>query len=643
MIPQSFIQDLLARGDIVEVIERYLPLKKGGVNYFACCPFHGEKSPSFSVSPSKQFYHCFGCGAHGSAIGFLMEYSGLDFVEAVKDLAQQVGMVVPEESRTDHQERVREQSLSELMTQAARFYKEQLKRSPTAIEYLKKRGLTGAIAARYGLGYAPEGWQGLQAAFADYSDPRLEECGLILTNDQGRRYDRFRERIMFPIQDQRGHVIGFGGRVLGKGEPKYLNSPETPLFEKGRELYGLPQARQEIRDRSCVLVVEGYMDVVALAQFGVHNAVATLGTAATAHHLQKLMRMADQVVFCFDGDAAGQRAAARALDVSLEHLADDKRVSFLFLPEEHDPDSYVRQFGADAFRAAMDQARPLADFLLEQLSHEIDLNSAEGRARLVHDAKARVLRISAPLLRLQVMKRLAEMAGFTQQEVEQAYGLDGRAALPSAPPSGFPPDFDGPPPDFEGAARYDDRDFSGGEAPTGRRFGGRQGGGQNGKWRGRNALPKLAPRQRPPSSIEKLIKVLTLHPTWTARLPIDLLPDDSPEGRCLIAMVDAMSVGELPIHGGVGSLLEHFRDTGHAEVLARIASQFDDEAYGDSLLEPLFNDTLNKLEADALELQINRLTQQSRLGGLGPEERRQLSELLLHKSKLRVRTPPANS
>ncbi|MBK6654688.1 DNA primase [Zoogloea sp.] len=612
MIPQSFIQDLLARVDIVEVIERYLPLKKGGANYFACCPFHGEKSASFSVSPTKQFYHCFGCGVHGSAISFLMEYNGLGFIDAVKELASTVGMEVPEDDFTPNRDRAREQSLTEIMAQAARFYKEQLKRSPVAIDYLKGRGLTGEVAARYGLGYAPEGWQALQAAFADYNAAQLLECGLVLENEQNRRYDRFRDRIMFPIQDQRGNVIGFGGRVLGKGEPKYLNSPETPIFEKGRELYGLVQARQAVREQECVLVVEGYMDVVGLAQFGVGNAVATLGTAATPHHIQKLLRLTDRVVFCFDGDAAGRRAAGRALEVSLEHLADNKTLSFLFLPEEHDPDSFVRAEGPDAFRAAMTRAQPLADFLLAELRKDIDLGTAEGCARLIHEAKPPVTRIAAPLLRLQVIKMLAEAAGFTQAEVEQAFGLK---------PASTARRFD--PPASEG-------DFTGSDG----RFRGRRNFGRD--------LPRLTPRQAPSNPVETLLKLVIQHPVWTARLPIDLLPHDTPEGLALIAMTDAMSVGELPTHG-VGALLEHYRDTPHAPVLARISGQLADAPLDEAMLEPQFNDTLYKLESVLVEKEITALNTRARESGLEPTARRRLAELLSLKEKLKTRAKASDS
>ena len=433
MIPESFVQELLARVDIVDVVERYVTLKKAGANYSACCPFHSEKTPSFTVSPSKQFYHCFGCGAHGSAIGFLMQHAGIGFVEAVEDLASSVGMQVPHEER-NRAERAKKAPLTELMARATRFYREQLKGSPKAIDYLKGRGLTGEIAARFGLGYAPDGWQGLEKVFPMYDDPALAECGLVIVNEQGRRYDRFRDRVMFPIQDQRGNVIGFGGRVLGQGEPKYLNSPETPLFEKGRELYGLTQARQAIRDSDTVIVVEGYMDVVALAQHGVANAVATLGTACTPAHVHKLLRQASKVVFCFDGDAAGRKAAWRALEASLDQLADDKSAGFLFLPPEHDPDSYVRAEGADNFRRLVAHPTTLTEFLLRELKSGVDLASAEGRARLVHEAKPHLLKLSAPVLRVQLVKAVAEAAELTQAEVETQCGLaEGEAWVEKLP------------------------------------------------------------------------------------------------------------------------------------------------------------------------------------------------------------------
>ncbi len=425
MIPQAFIQDLLHRVDIVDVVDRYVKLKRAGANHVACCPFHSEKSPSFTVSQVKQFYHCFGCGAHGTAIGFMMEYSGLGFVDAVKDLAQSVGMTVPEAPRSEHLQRRVEQSedLHAVLLTAARFYRTQLKDAPRAIEYLKRRGLSGDVAKRFGVGYAPEGWQSLAAAFPDYNAKALAAAGLVKQNEEGRRFDLFRDRIMFPIVDVRGNVIGFGGRVLDSGEPKYLNSPETPVFEKGRELYGLYQARRAIRDAGRVVVVEGYMDVVALAQHEVGYAVATLGTATTGIHVQKLLRQSDEVVFCFDGDAAGRRAARKALDVSLPELVDGKQVRFLFLPQGEDPDSYVRSHGKEGFEAALDKAVPLSRCLMDELTGSVDLTSAEGRARLIHAAKPLVAQLQPNTFRVQILRELAEKSRLTPDEVGSACGL----------------------------------------------------------------------------------------------------------------------------------------------------------------------------------------------------------------------------
>ncbi|MCX7218561.1 MAG: DNA primase, partial [Burkholderiales bacterium] len=376
MIPQTFIQDLLARVDIVDVVGKYVQLKKGGANFMGLCPFHNEKSPSFTVSPTKQFYHCFGCGAHGTSIGFLMEYSGMNFVDAVKDLAQNNGMIVPEDDRMlpalRAEVNAKSLALSEVMTKACEFYRQALRGAEPAVAYLKRRGLTGEIAARFGMGYAPDGWDSLRSVFPDYASPALVEAGLVIDksdedNSNRKRYDRFRERIMFPIRNTKGQVIGFGGRILDQGEPKYLNSPETPLFQKGYELYGLFEARQAIRDAGYVLVTEGYMDVVALAQLGFPQVVATLGTACTPTHVQKLLRQTDHVIFSFDVDKAGLRAARRALDACLPHVNDNKVIKFLFLPAEHDPDSYVRQFGTEAFEAQVQDAMPLSEFFIKEV------------------------------------------------------------------------------------------------------------------------------------------------------------------------------------------------------------------------------------------------------------------------------------
>ena len=442
MIPQEFIQSLLGRVDIVDVVDRYVKLKKAGANYQALCPFHNEKSPSFSVSPSKQFYHCFGCGAHGNAIGFLMEYSGLAYPEAIRALAETVGMPVPEtRGRPDKPGSAEAPALTARMMDALSYYRAELKKSRVAIDYLKGRGVSGEIAARYGLGFAPDGWQNLEAVFTDYSNAALRDTGLVIDSEpegerKSRRYDRFRNRVMFPILDARGNVIGFGGRVIGEGEPKYLNSPETPLFEKGRELYGLYQARRAIRDANQVIVVEGYMDVVALAQHGVGNAVATLGTATTPFHVGKLLKLADNVVFCFDGDSAGRKAAWRALEVSLPVLADGKVVSFLFLPPEDDPDTYVRRLGKEGFVKALGEAKPLSQFLFAELASHVDMGTDEGRARFLAQAKPLVAQIEAPALAAMLRRRLGELARLGSDEIDRLLPPKATEARRPSPPPG---------------------------------------------------------------------------------------------------------------------------------------------------------------------------------------------------------------
>src|SRR5688572_15857452 len=433
-IPQSFIQELLARADVVEIVGRYVQLKKGGANFMGLCPFHGEKSPSFSVSPSKQFYHCFGCGKNGNAIGFLMEHAGMNFVEAVKDLAGQYGMQVPEEDASPQdraraaQQREKQATLTDVLEKAGEAYRKQLKASPRAIEYLKGRGLSGEIAKQFGLGYAPEGWRSLASVFANYDDPLLAESGLVIVNeDEDKRYDRFRDRVMFPIRNVKGECIGFGGRVLGDEKPKYLNSPETPVFSKGRELYGLFEARNALREHGYVLVTEGYMDVVALAQLGFPNAVATLGTACTPDHVQKLFRFTDAVVFSFDGDEAGRRAARKALDGALPYATDVRTVKFLFLPPDHDPDSYIREFGREGFSRYVSEATPLSRFLIEAAREGCDLGTAEGRAHMAANAKPLWTQLPDGALRRQL---LGEIAALVQVEARELASLWSVAPAP---------------------------------------------------------------------------------------------------------------------------------------------------------------------------------------------------------------------
>ena len=438
MIPESFIQDLLNRVDVVDVIDKSVPLKKAGANYSACCPFHNEKSPSFTVSPTKQFYHCFGCGAHGTAIGFLMEYAGLSFIEAINELAKNVGMIVPQEDSTpqsrmaDAQNKNIKLGLQETMQQAANYYKAQLKDSPRAIEYLKGRGLSGKIAAKFQVGYAPAGWQNLAQVFSNYDNEALQTAGLVVESEQGKRYDRFRDRIIFPIHDQKGQVIGFGGRVINNEDtPKYYNSPETPLFQKGHELYGLFVARRAIRDAGRVLVVEGYMDVVALAQFGIEYAVAALGTATTPFHITKLMRQTDEIVFCFDGDNAGRTAAWRAAMNALPALTDGLKLRFLFLPKEHDPDSYVREFGKDKIEAEMQVAMPLSQYIIAHLTAQNPLNAQEDKVQFLNDAEPILRQIVAPRFSLMLRKKVAELADVTEAEMQSLLKLPATNKTPA--------------------------------------------------------------------------------------------------------------------------------------------------------------------------------------------------------------------
>ncbi len=432
VIPPDFVHELLARVDIVEVVGRSVELKRAGTTHKGLCPFHGEKSPSFTVSPSRQTYHCFGCGVHGNAIGFLMEHHGMGFIDAVRDLAQQTGLAVPDRAASPAEReqaaahKQKQATLADVLARAAESYRRHLKASERAIAYLKGRGLSGEIAARFGLGYAPEGWRSLASVFPRYDDPLLEESGLVIAQggDAGsqepvpqKRYDRFRDRIMFPIRSVQGTVIGFGGRVLDRGEPKYLNSPETPVFSKGRELYGLFEARAAIRQRAYVLVVEGYMDVVVLAQSGFDNAVATLGTACTAEHVQKLVRFSDAVVFSFDGDAAGRRAAGRALEASLPHAGDKRSFRFLFLPAEHDPDSYVREHGAEAFEERVNQAVPLSRQIVAMAGDGLDFETAEGRARFIAEAKPLWSALPEGMLRRQLLGEIAARAALPVEEL----------------------------------------------------------------------------------------------------------------------------------------------------------------------------------------------------------------------------------
>jgi DNA primase len=518
VIPDSFKQDLLNRVDIVDVVGKYVQLKKAGANYAGLCPFHTEKTPSFTVSPAKQFYHCFGCQKHGNAIGFLMDYGGMGYVEAVKDLAASVGMQVPAwQPRTPEEakQQERETDLAGLMQGAMEFYRAQLKHSPRAIAYLKRRGLTGETAARFGVGYAPDDWQALKGAFPDYEDAALVECGLVIESE-GRRYDRFRDRVMFPIFNRRDAVVGFGGRVLGEGEPKYLNSPETPIFQKGQEIYGLGHARDAIRETRRALVVEGYMDVLALAQHGLRYAVATLGTATTPVHVTRLLRelreSGAELVFCFDGDAAGRKAAWRALEVCLPLATDTIAIRFLLLPEGEDPDTVMRAHGPAEFARRIAGAQTLSSYLLGELRAQSDLASAEGRSRFLVSARDLVQRLAAPMLKLQLMRAIAPLAELAPEDVERLFSAQ-----------------DGP--------RY------------------------------RQVAPTRGAGPRPPSTAEQgLLRCVLTDPALAAELDMALLEADHPETALLRRLAEDAMAGDA-LSGAM--LVERFRGGPYEELVSR--------------------------------------------------------------------------
>ncbi|MBC7727558.1 MAG: DNA primase [Microbacteriaceae bacterium] len=656
MLAQGFIQDLLSRVDVVEVVGRHVELKKAGINHKGLCPFHGEKSPSFIVSPSRQTYHCFGCGVHGDAIRFLTEHHGMAFMDAVRDLAQQVGMAVPENTATPEDqaraeaERNQRATLSEVLAKAGDHYRGALKASPRAVAYLKKRGLTGQVAARFGLGYAPEGWRTLAGVFPRYDDPLLADSGLVITSggdgtnpaEEQKRYDRFRDRIMFPIRSVKGEVIGFGGRVLDVGEPKYLNSPETAVFHKGQELYGLYEARQGLRAKSYALVEEGYMDVVALAQWGYANAVATLGTACTDEHVSKLFRFTDTVIFSFDGDAAGRRAAGRALEAALPHASDTRSVRFLFLPSEHDPDSFIRELGPEAFEAVVAQAVPLSAQLIAHAGADCDLATAEGRSKMLAQAGPLVALLPEGLLREQVVQALAQQGGMAA-EVLQAHWARrsaGRrparteATTPDGPES--PPD-DGTPP---GMAR------PGSERGRGRgRFaaGGREG------WAGRPRVFPMAGHRAPPQSatlLDRCAWLLARHTAAWLALPGDthefLAGQPAPYGHFFAGLERV-----LHDHGPITmpALIDELgRSDGESDddlrgLLARLAGFHDVD--DDEAPEVPIDAVLQRLRQQAVTEELKWLTESGELSDEATARRNALIRLTAELKRGPARPAPA--
>lgn len=588
MIPSDFIDELLAKIDIVDIVDEHVPLKKGGANYMACCPFHKEKSPSFSVSPGKQFYHCFGCGAHGSAIGFIMEYQGLGFTEAVQYLADRAGLTVPhtrgrQENPEQRAERKKQQqTLEETMQQCAAFYQGRLKDSLQVQQYFQNRGLNSEIIAHYGLGYAPDGWQPLAQVFRPYPNTALVESGQVVHNEeQNRYYDRFRHRMMFPIRDTRGQVIGFGGRVLDDSKPKYLNSPDTPLFDKGKNLYGLYEGRAAVKEAGRILVVEGYMDVVALAQFGIGYGVASLGTSTTADHVKTLMRQTDSIYFCFDGDGAGRKAAWRALENALPQLKDGKTLHFLFLPEEHDPDSYIRAYGKTQFEdALLHQSKPLSEYFWEHLSDGLNLNTQEGKAELIKTSAPLLAQISAPALGFLLKQQLSGLVGIDPANLARLLGQ---------------------------------------EAPE------RHTGQKNYK------LPKETYRQPQMSTLaERQIRSLLINPSWAAYIELPEYLTLTGDFACLANLAELIS--SMPQPADSARILERMRGTPYEATINRIFhnTQNEPEAWEGGGEEDCENFKLGmkKLLNELKYAQIEALKQKSREGGLNEGEKKLLLALL---------------
>ncbi len=576
-IPQQFIDEVLARTDIVALIDSRVPLKKAGKDYVARCPFHDEKTPSFTVSPDKQFYHCFGCGAHGSAIGFLMEYDHLDFREAVEELARQAGLSLPQTAAPGHPEPRQGghdiPALHRILERAAQYYQAMLRRHPQrerAVDYLKGRGVSGEIAKRFELGYAPPGWHNLEEALGRDADTRdlLLSAGLLTRREDDRPpYDRFRDRIMFPIRDHRGRVVGFGGRLIDGDGPKYLNSPETPVFHKGEELYGLYQARRAGELRR-LLVVEGYMDVVALAQHGIHYAVATLGTALTPEHLRRIYRVVDEAVFCFDGDAAGEAAAWRAAETLLPFLDDRRSARFVFLPQGRDPDDHVRAVGKAAFEAEIERSVTFSDFFLDRLGREADLRSMDGHARLIQQARPLLTRLPAGARREELLARLAARIQWEPQDLARHLGLTSRRPGPAGAP---------------GQAR------------------------------------------RPPSLIARTIALLLQEPRLAALAgdPQRLTELDLPGAGLLQTLLETF---QNEPDTTLAQLFERWRDRPEAEQLARIQQRVAPVAV--EALEDEFRGAMERIDARIVERHVERLLHKSRREGLSEAEKRRLQDLL---------------
>ena len=636
LIPQSFIDDLLNRSDIVEVVGSRIHLKKAGKNYTARCPFHKEKTPSFSVSPDKQFYYCFGCGAGGNALGFIMDHDSLDFPQAVEDLAKRAGMEVPREDSGGARKPRQpvDSPLYPLLDAAAEYYRQALKNHPArkaAVEYLKSRGLSGVIARDFSLGFAPPGWDNLMKHLGGDSlqHKAMLDAGLLIENTEtGRSYDRFRDRVMFPIRDSRGRIIAFGGRVLGDDKPKYLNSPETPVFHKGQELYGLFEARKANRDLDEIMVVEGYMDVIALAQQGLRNAVATLGTATSDEHLKRLFRIVPSVLFCFDGDAAGRKAAWRALEATLPNLQDGRRARFLFLPEGEDPDSLVRREGTDAFLARIQQqSQPLADYFFQQLSEEADPRSLEGKAHLATLAAPLIEKIPGSNLRTLMRQRLAEITGLHGETLQQM-----SAAAPSAAPQYDDSAY------FDASTGHEEDAYYAPPEPAQPKRGDKKEWKKD--WKKPGQRPDFKPRgPRTPATVEPpaltTLRTLLHHPELAQKVEdvSNFAAENDTYAQLLVALL-----GTLQKNPSLRSLqlIARWHGTDQGRLLRALAEK--EWLISADNLEQQFFDTITTLAARQRERSLEALLQKARQGELSAEEKDQLRNLLNRNSTPAIST-----
>lgn len=617
-IPQHFIDDLLARVNIVDVIDSRVKLKRAGKNYHALCPFHKERSPSFTVSPDKQFYYCFGCGAGGNALGFLMEYERLSFPEAVEELARLAGMEVPRENDrpADLAREQRVKTQISLLEQASTFYQQQLRsgeQRQRAVDYLKQRGLSGQTAARFRIGYAPPGWDNLlehfRASQGEEIQQQLEQAGLVIHNEERHsHYDRFRDRVIFPIRDMRGRTIGFGGRVLGDDKPKYLNSPETATFHKGRELYGLYEARQHSRSLERLLIVEGYMDVVSLSQHGISWAVATLGTATTEHHLERLFKLVPEVIFCFDGDQAGREAARRALKVTLPVIRDGQQARFLFLPEGEDPDTLVRQEGESGFTRRVSEALPLSEFFFKALAEDADLASMDGRARFSSQALPLIQEMQPSLLQQMMMDRICEITGLSLEQLNSVIDLH-QASKGDTPPA----------PAVTGAVSHH-------EAPPPYP-------------QSREERPLAPPR--PPANggrlkinlVSSAISILLHHPQLAAEQPEARLLQGLRESNIEL-LIELLDYLQQTADASLGTLVVDWQQDPRRQPLLMLLNEIThlDPVVSNTNASQLLNDTMQRLIARHSEARIDELLKKSRQTPLSKDEKQQLQSLLLKRS-----------